>query len=73
MMIVLIENQEDMMRCDVAHERPWPRVEARSSQMTWPSIEASRLGRRKLNMHAQATCVTEQAWIQNNLCSVGER
>ena len=32
-----------MMRYDIACERPWHQVEARSSQMTWPSVEASRI------------------------------
>ena len=53
-------------------ERPWPRAEARSSRMTWPSVEASRLCRRRLSMHAQATCVVEQAWIPHKRWSIGE-
>lgn len=53
-------------------ERSWPLVEIRSSQITWPCIEASRLGRRRSNMHAQTVCVAKQAWILHELCSVGE-
>ena len=42
-------------------ERPWSRVEKRSSRMTRPSVEAIQLCHRRLNMHAQAACVAEQA------------
>ena len=54
-------------------ERSWPQVGTRSSQLTWPSVKASQLSRRRLNMHTQATCVTEQAWIPHKLCLVGWR
>ena len=40
--------------------------------MTWPSVEASRLCRRRLNMHAQAACVDGQAWIPRKGRSSGE-
>ena len=40
--------------------------------MTWPSVEASRMCRRRLKMHAQAACVVEQAWFPHKRCSIGE-
>ena len=53
-------------------ERPWPRAKARSSRMTWSSVEANWMCHRRLNMHAQAACVVEQAWISYKQCSIGE-
>ena len=47
-------------------------VSIEPEQMTWPSVEARRLSCRRLNMHAQATYVAEQAWILYKLCSVGK-
>ena len=41
--------------------------------MSWPSVEASRMCCRRLNMHAQAVCVIEQAWIPHKRCSIGEK
>ena len=61
--------QDRMQRCI---ERPWPRVEARSSWMTWPSIVTSQLCRRSLNMHAQMVYVSEQAWIPHKWSLVSE-
>ena len=40
--------------------------------MTWPSVEASRISHRRLNMHAQVACVVEQAWIPHKRCSIGK-
>ena len=40
--------------------------------MTWPSVEASGLCRRRLNMHAHAVCVVKQAWIPHKQCSIGK-
>ena len=57
---VLIENQDENMRYNVAYKRPLFRVEVRSSQVTCSSVKASQLGRRRLNMHAQVVCVDEQ-------------
>ena len=36
------------------------------------SVEVSWLCRRLLNMHAQAVCVVEQAWIPHKQCSISE-
>ena len=41
-------------------------------RMTWPSIEASRMCRKQLNMHTQAACVVEQVWILHERCSIGK-
>ena len=68
---MLVGNQDDKMKSDIALST-WPRVEARSSRMTWPSVEVSQLYRELLNMHVQAACVTEQAWIPHERCSVDE-
>ena len=56
----------------MVHWESLARVEARSRRMTWPSVEVSRLCRILLNMHAQAACVVELAWILHNRCSIGE-
>ena len=53
-------------------EGPWLQIEARSDHMTWSSVEASQLNHRRLNMHAQATCVAKQVWTLHDLCSVGK-
>ena len=52
--------------------RSWPRVEARLSRMTWPSVEAIQLCHRWLNMHMQVARVSEQVWIPHERCLVGE-
>ena len=47
-------------------------VEVRSSRMTWSSVEVSWFCCRRLNIHAQAACVVEQAWILYKRRSIGE-
>ena len=57
----------EMIWWDVTlYMRPWSRVDVRSSRMTCPRVEASKLGRRRLNMHAQAVCVAKKLGFRTN-------
>ena len=56
----VVGNHDDQMRCKHYIQEPWPRVKARSNQMTWLRVEASQLDSQQTNMSARVACIAEQ-------------